>query len=77
MLDQLYLNVVVVVVDEGEPGTDDLLGEDRHSWRCYRCHRRLGTELTARLRLTTTITASTRLGHSHLPSPHQAVVSVS
>ena len=74
---QLYLDVVVVVVDEREPGTDDLLCEDRHSWRCYRCHCRLGTELRVRL-LTTTITASTRLGHlTSPPSLHQAVTTVS
>ena len=36
--------MVVVVGDEGEPGTEYLLGEDRHDWRCYRYHGPATTE---------------------------------
>ena len=63
---QLYLDVVVVVVDEREPRTDDLLGEDRHSWRCYRCHCRPGTELpVSETPHNHNHSATTRLGHPH------------
>ena len=40
--------MVVVVCDEGEPGTEYLLGEDSHDWRCYRHHGRATTEQAGR-----------------------------